>query len=71
MVRLIGSILSIFPPESLGYPLPETVEKAEEMNEGGKSFLSCWSSDDLKYHVHRRRLERSANLQKSKIKFDS
>ena len=68
MVGLFGSILFIFPPESLGYPLPETIEKEEEMNEGGKSFLSCCSSDDLKYHVHRRRLERSANLQKSRNK---
>ena len=59
---LIGTILSIFLPESLGHPLPDTLEEAAEMNEGGKSFLSCWSSDDLKYHVNRRRLERTVNL---------
>ena len=59
---LIGTILSIFLPESLGHPLPDTLEEAAEMNEGGKSFFSCWSSDDLKYHVNRRRLERTANL---------
>ena len=59
---LIGTILSIFLPESLGHPLPDTLEEAAEMNERGKSFLSCWSSDDLKYHVNRRRLERTANL---------
>ena len=62
MVGLIGAILSIFQPESLGHPLPDIVEETTEMNEGGKSFLSCWSSEDLKYHVHRRRLERSANM---------
>ena len=59
---LIGTILSIFLPESLGHPLPDTLEEAAEMNEGGKTFFSCWSSDDLKYHVNRRRLERTANL---------
>ena len=37
MAGLIDTILSIFLPESFGYPLPDTVDEAAEMNEGGKS----------------------------------
>ena len=63
--------MQVYLPDLHGHPLLNIVEEASEMNEKGKSFLNCFSSGDLKYHVHRRRLEQTSNLKKSKIRFNA
>ena len=50
---LIGAGISTFLPESLGHPLPDTVEEAGKM--GTKPFWSCWSSSRLQEEVEKHR----------------
>jgi hypothetical protein len=51
---LLGAVVSCFLPESLGSPLPDTLEDAARM--GTKPFWSCWSRSRLQEEVdHHRR----------------
>ena len=53
-----GCIISVFLPESLGHPLPDTIQDAEEMNEKVKSIFTWWSSAELKINIAKRQKER-------------
>lgn len=51
---LLAAMASIFVPESLGHPLPDTIEEASRL--GTKSFWSCWSRQTLQAEVARQRM---------------
>ena len=55
---LMGCITSILLPETLGHPLPDTLEDAAEMNKNSKSIFSWWSSKELKINIEKRQKER-------------
>ncbi len=50
---LLGAACSFFIPESLGHPLPDTIEEAARM--GHKPFCACWSSARLREEVAKQR----------------
>ena len=56
---LVGCIGSIFLPESLGHPLPDTIQDAADMNKYSKSIFTWWSNDTLAANIERRLKERS------------
>ena len=56
---LLGALASIFLPESLGHPLPDTVDEAAKL--GTKKFWSCWSRQKLENEVAKHRMENSRN----------
>ena len=56
---LVASVASIFVPESLGHPLPDTLEEAAQF--GTKSFWSCWSRKRLEDEIACQRLRNLEN----------
>ena len=50
---LVGAGVSFFLPESLGHPLPDTIEEAARM--GRKPFCECWSAQRLREEVEKQR----------------
>ena len=56
---LVASMASIFVPESLGHPLPDTLEEAAQF--GTKSFWSCWSRKKLEDEIACQRLRNLEN----------
>ena len=56
---LLASMASIFVPESLGHPLPDTLEDAAQF--GTKSFWSCWSRKKLEDEIACQRLRNLEN----------
>ena len=56
---LVGCISSTFLPESLGHPLPDTIQDAADMNKYSKSIFTWWSNDTLAANIERRLKERS------------
>ena len=55
---LVGCVSSIFLPESLGHPLPDTLQDAADMNKYSKSMFTWWNNTDLKMNVQNRQKER-------------
>ena len=60
---LLGAMASIWLPESLGHPLPDTVEEAARL--GHKKFWSCWSRKRLEAEVAKQRSINSQQGQNS------
>ena len=60
---LLGAIVSVFLPESLGHPLPDTLEDAAKLGTG-KSMWSCWSRSKLAEEVRFHQEERMKKWQK-------
>ena len=56
---LLASVASIFVPESLGHPLPDTLEEAAQF--GTKPFWSCWSRKKLEDEIACQRLRNLEN----------
>ena len=46
---LMASMSSIFLPESLGHPLPDTLAEAARL--GHKPFWTCWSRKKLEQEI--------------------
>ena len=55
---LVGCVCSVFLPESLGHPLPDTMQDAADMNEYSKSIFSWWSKEKLEKNIENRLKER-------------
>ena len=57
-VALVGSVLCLFLPETLGVPYAECVEDVKHLK--AKPFFTVWSADTLQQHLEvniRRRAE--------------
>lgn len=58
---LLGAIVSAFLPESLGHPLPDTLEDAAKLGTS-KSMWSCWSrsklAEEVRFHQEERMLKK-------------
>ena len=55
---LVGCICSVFLPESLGHPLPDTMQDAADMNKYSKSIFTWWSKEKLEKKIEERLKER-------------
>ena len=55
---LVGCVCSVFLPESLGHPLPDTMQDAADMNKYSKSIFSWWSKEKLEKNIENRLKER-------------
>ena len=49
LVKTMASMSSIFLPESLGHPLPDTLAEAARL--GHKPFWKCWSRKKLEQEI--------------------
>ena len=56
---LVGCVCSVFLPESLGHPLPDTMQDADDMNKHSKPIFSWWSKEELEKNIEYRLKERS------------
>ena len=45
---ILGGILSLLLPETLGAMLPETIEEIGLLKQNDKKFFQCWSKAKLK-----------------------
>ena len=59
LATLLAAVASAFVPESLGHPMPDTIEEAARL--GHKSFWSCWSRQRLESEVARQRMHNLTN----------
>ena len=48
---LIGGMLTLLLPETLGTLLIEDIEDIEDLKNDGKPFFSCWSKRKLQKHL--------------------
>ena len=55
---LVGCVCSVFLPESLGHPLPDTMQDADDMNKHSKPIFSWWSKQKLEKNIEYRLKER-------------
>ena len=51
VVALVGSVLSLFLPETLGAPFVENVEDVKELKASSKPFFAVWSAATLQRHL--------------------
>ena len=57
----MASIASIFVPESLGHPLPDTLADAAKL--GTKPFWSCWSRKKMEEEIACQRIRNLENTE--------
>ena len=60
VVALVGSVLCLFLPETLGVPYAENVEDVKQLKTNAKPFFAIWSAATLQKHLEvniRRRAE--------------
>ena len=62
---LLAAIVSVFLPESLGHPLPDTLEDAAKLASQSKSMWSCWSRSKLAEEVRFHQEERMKKCDRS------
>ena len=51
VVALVGSVLSLFLPETLGAPFVENVEDVKQLKASSKPFFAVWSAATLQRHL--------------------
>ena len=66
LCSIIGGILAIFLPETLGSNLCETIEDVGELGKDSKPFFAWWSKKDLKEHMERQQAKK-ANAQSKEV----
>lgn len=50
-VALVGCLLCLFLPETLGAPFVEDVEDVATLRKNSKPFFAVWSSETLQRHL--------------------
>ena len=51
VVALVGSVLCLFLPETLGVPYAENVADVKQLRANAKPFFAVWSADTLQQHL--------------------
>ena len=59
---ILGAMLSLLLPETLGVLLPETIEDMETFKHNDKKFFECWTKTKLNTRIEALELAKKRNI---------
>ena len=59
---ILGAMLSLLLPETLGVLLPETIEDMEAFKHNDKKFFECWTKTKLNTRIEALELAKKRNF---------